>query len=444
MKEVGVPVVRVRSTDGRSGFGRSRFGGRGFGRRGVGHRLAVGLVAALVGIAVLAGCSDSPRQPNPTQIGVPYAVDTSGQGPGSLRAAETMPLLDRRVTAQASTTLRVQYESTDGRTGASTKVWAAIFVPAATRPASGWQVIVLAHGTSGLLGECGVTLQESLGDLAVTAAAWLQQGYVVVVPDYQGLGIVGGTEPTHPYLDARTEGMNVIDGVRAARALVPGISTTWAALGGSQGGQAVWAANTLSATYGKGLDLRGTASLSPAADVSGLVGLAQRKALTTDQYGLYTWLILALQHENPGFDISRYVRGAAQQRWDVLAQCLPGRSAERAQVLRSLSPADLVPATDADADALTALLARRSVPDQRAAAPMLVVYGGRDQLVNWRWTAAAIAAACSRGDTLQSQFQPTADHGGVNGDSVVGWIINRFNDEQAFSTCGARTGSDQP
>ncbi|WP_020172225.1 lipase family protein [Gordonia polyisoprenivorans] len=410
------------------------------------RRLAGWWLAILVIVAVVAtGCSSNP-DPAPTDSGDPgvaYDVNTSGTGPGALRAAQTMPYLDRRVTAQASTALRIRYASTDGRTGAPTTVWGAVFVPSSARPADGWDTVVLAHGTTGLLGECGVTLDPTLGDLAATAAAWLEQGYVVVVPEYQGLGYPGSSDPTHPYLDARTEGMNVIDGVRAARALVPGVSTRWAALGGSQGGQAVWAANTLAGTYGAGLDLRGTASLSPAAQFSGLVDLATRRQLTLDQYGLYTWLILAVQQENPGFDLGKYVRGAAKSHWDELAQCLPVHAQARASILRSLSPDDLTPDSPADAAALTALLARRAVPDQRPAAPMLVLYGGRDQLIDSRWTAAAIGSACANGATLQSQFQPDADHGGVAGDSVVGWILNRFDDEPAFSTCGTAPGSEQ-
>ncbi|MGV9669284.1 lipase family protein [Gordonia sp. NPDC003504] len=399
-------------------------------------------ILLLIGVATT-GCSNAEGDSPPADAGVPYSVDTSGSGPGALRSAETMPFVDRRVTAQASTVLRVKYESTDGRTNEPTQVWGAFLVPASPRPADGWQTVVLAHGTVGLLGECGATLSPALGDLAATAAAWLGQGYLVVVPDYQGLGFPGGTEPTHPYLDARTEAMNVIDGVRAARRLVPGVSPRWAALGGSQGGQAVWAANTLAADYGKGLELRGTASLSPAAQFAGIVDLAQRKQLTTDQYGLYTWLLLAVQQENPGFDVTHYVRGAAKDRWHDLAQCLPVYAQTRADVLRSLSPDDLTPDSDAAAAELKALLARRAVPDERAGAPMLVLYGGRDQLIAPQWTAAALATACANGDTVMSQFQPTADHGGVNGDIVVGWIINRFDDEPALSTCASEPRSEQ-
>ena len=63
--------------------------------------------------------------------------------------------------------------------------------------------------------------------------------------------------------------------------------------------------------HGKGIDLDGTVSLSPATDVSGLVGLAQRRALSPDQRGLYTWLIRSLQQQDPGFDHLSTISGAA-------------------------------------------------------------------------------------------------------------------------------------
>ncbi len=102
--------------------------------------------------------------------------------------------------------------------------------------------------------------------------ALLSLGYILVVPDYQGLGTDTGY---HPYLDATTEGYNMIDAARATRKLLPNASDKWVAFGVSQGGQASWAANELNATYSSpDLNLVGSVSVSPAADIAGLADLA--------------------------------------------------------------------------------------------------------------------------------------------------------------------------
>ena len=53
----------------------------------------------------------------------------------------------------------------------------------------------------------------------------------------------------HPYLDSRTAGLNIIDSVRALRAAFSDVSARWVALGGSQGGGAVWSADEQVASY---------------------------------------------------------------------------------------------------------------------------------------------------------------------------------------------------
>lgn len=406
------------------------------GRRSSGRiRMTSVLVAAVIAVA---GCSsDADEQATPTTGagGVEYRVNTDGAGPGALRAAETMPLLDRRVRANSQLALRVKYVSTDGRTGEETETWGAFFAPKGPAPEGGRPVIVLPHGTSGVLGECGVTLKSDLGDLAVTAASWLQLGYVVVVPDYQGLGDPDEQRPTHPYLDARTSGRNVIDAVRAARYLVPETGTRWGALGGSQGGQAAWAANALAETYGSELDLVGVAALSPAADVSGLADLAASGAMTVEQYGLYNWLLLALNAENSELDLRRFVGPEVVASWDELSQCSASRGAQRAEVLESLSADEFRPTSPEAVTELRELLRERAVPDLPAAAPTIVIYGGKDELIRSEWTAAAVRRSCARGDIVHTEFQPAADHGGIDGRQVVGWLTARFDDEPSYNRC---------
>ena len=56
-------------------------------------------------------------------------------------------------------------------------------------------------------------------------------GYAVVVSDYAGLG----TSFPYAALDLRSNALDVIYSVPAARAAVPGLGTRWVAAGHSQG-----------------------------------------------------------------------------------------------------------------------------------------------------------------------------------------------------------------
>ena len=76
------------------------------------------------------------------------------------------------------------------------------------------------------------SLSPSLLGLSPAVALLVRAGYVVTVPDYQGLGSDHGY---HPYLEPTTAGYNVIDAARAARKLVPEASDRWATVGVSQG-----------------------------------------------------------------------------------------------------------------------------------------------------------------------------------------------------------------
>jgi pimeloyl-ACP methyl ester carboxylesterase len=87
----------------------------------------------------------------------------------------------------------------------------------------------------------------------------LADKYAVALTDYEGFGASG----SHPYLEPRTATFNTIDAVRAMRAISPTVSTRWMAVGYSQGGQAVWAADELNSYYGNDLQLQGTVALAP-------------------------------------------------------------------------------------------------------------------------------------------------------------------------------------
>lgn len=397
-------------------------------------RVAALVLVLLATVSSLVACTQSSPPPPPSATsGVPISGDFSGSGPGTLRSADSLPTVDRRLTRLTSTAARITYESTSGVDGSTELVSGTVFAPVGPAPAGGWPIVAYGHGTTGVQHECAPSLSPSLLGNADAVGILVNRGYVVVMPDYQGLGL---DDTYHPYLDAETVGHNMIDGVRAARKLVPGTSTRWVAIGSSQGGQAAWAANELSARDAAGLDLLGTASLAPVSDVSGFADKAAAGTLTQQQLAIFPWILWAQQKMHPEMDLDDYRRGVAERRWDVLTACQGELAEQRTAVVKQLTADDLRPATPAATAALRDDLQKMALPFGRAAAPMLVVHGAKDQLVDSAWTDDAVGDACRRGDTVETYTLPEAGHDDIDGSVAVAWIQARFQGTPALNTCG--------
>ena len=226
------------------------------------------LSAAL--LMVLPGCSRSeseaaisassdPRSALPLPTITPEVRDERGMIVSSVTDLNLSPPL----IGAGATQYTVVYRSVSGIDGTQRDVSGKIFVPPGTPPSGGWPVIAYGHGTTGITNDCGPSGYPDLLGSDLVVASLLKLGFVVSLTDYEGLGHSG----LHPFLEPRTAAFNMIDSVRAARELVPDVSTRWLAVGVSQGGQASWAANELAGEYGDGLQLFGSASQTPYADL---------------------------------------------------------------------------------------------------------------------------------------------------------------------------------
>ena len=244
----------------------------------------------------------------------PVAVegaDRSGSGPGSLVSATTTPGLLREAGAYRVSAARVVYRSTSGD-GQPTVVSGAHFVPGGDPPAGGWPVIAYGHGTTGLDEPCAPSLSDTLLGQAAAVIAIVEKGYAVAMADFQGLGMPG----IHPYTDARTAGLNMIDAVRALRATFGSVSTRWGAYGASQGGGAAWAADEQARTYAPELDFVGAVAIAPAADVTGLVSKSQDGTLTEAQVPALPVIVESLARLHPDLNRDDYRRGSAARDWE--------------------------------------------------------------------------------------------------------------------------------
>jgi alpha-beta hydrolase superfamily lysophospholipase len=405
-------------------------------------RAAVLMCSVLAVALGTSGCGkDSPASsPKPTAMpGPELHSDFSGTGPGTLDSANTLSTLDRRLRAVTSIAARVTYTSTSGVDDGWTYVTGTVFAPMGQAPQGGWPVIALGHTTSGIRSDCAPSLSQTLLDLSPVVTVLVKTGYVVTVADYQGLGLAG---TYHPYLDSRTAGYNLIDSVRAARKLVPDTSDRWLALGVSQGGQAAWAANELQRDYGKGLTLVGAVSLAPPLDLTPFADAAAAGQLTTDQKAALQLILAALKNAHPDLNLDNYRHGMVAAKWDVLSGC-DVSDADRSKILDQIPADNLRPSSPDDVAALRAYLEKMSLPQSTTLAPMLVIYGGKDELTPSAWTDRALQKACAMGDVIDIQMQPNAGHD-LDVTTTLAWIASRFKDEPVHNGCAELTDAHQP
>ena len=355
------------------------------------------------------------------------------------------PLEDRdAVLGQA---WRAVYTSVSGVDGGRREVSGAFFVPSGTPPENGWPVISFAHGTTGIGNDCGPSRQPDLMGYAPLIQSFLADKYAVALTDYEGLGESG----SHPYLEPRTVAFNTIDAVRAMRDISATVSARWMAVGYSQGGQAVWAANELNSYYGNDLQLQGSVALAPAANLTGVADLVWSGSLTDDQRARFPMGIVGFARYNPDLDADSFLHGSADWYREQLSRCQPpdsqqstGRQPEKAPVpwrtvvdrLREAN--DVKPDTASDVATLRDALRRVALPQRPLDKPMLVINGEDDTQVLPDWVRSAVSRSCALGARIENLQIPNTGHLDLIpkvADTMERWIADRFAGTPAPSNC---------
>lgn len=371
---------------------------------------------------------ENPAQPPPDAIAT---ADLSGSGPGSLVSAVQMTDFDRTNYGRSIQSARVIYRSTSGDDGSRTEVSGTVFTPLGPPPPGGWPVVSFGHGTLGWQERCGPSLSPTLLGQITAVDGFIKLGYAVAMADYQGLGAPG----IHPYSDAKTAGLNLIDAVRALRHTFDHVSDRWAALGGSQGGGAAWAADEQASVYAPELKLVGAVGFSPAADVSGLVDKAVAGKLTEDQGPVLQGILYSLARLHPDLDLDDYRHGAATRYWDVLSSCGGPDVHDRTAAVKKLGPSDFTPSTPETADRLRDLLSRWALPQRRLSAPLYVEFGTEDTFIDPPWTLAAIKRACALGGVVNWREDPGVGHGDIDWAEGLAWLHDRFEGKRVVDEC---------
>ncbi len=147
----------------------------------------------------------------------------------------------------------------------TSKATAMVMFPKTPKPENGWRVVVWAHGTTGIGDSCAPSNNAFNERFEILANSLLKEGYVVVAPDYEGLGTSG----IHPYLNLSSAAKSATYAVDAVQEKYgKDLNKSWMSIGQSQGGHASLAIAEFANTNP---DYKGAVATAPASSLGYII-----------------------------------------------------------------------------------------------------------------------------------------------------------------------------
>ena len=355
------------------------------------------------------------------------AVTASAQPSRYLISAQ--PMTDTPPGVQA---WRVQYWTTNG-SGQRFAVTGIVAAPMEAIPPRPRRVIAWTHGAWGVAEKCAPSLSPNFFEYSAGMDA-VRSGYVVVAPDYIGLG-----SPTmHPFLVGPDTANAVLDAVRAAREIpAAAAGGSFAVWGESQGGHAaLWTAMS-ARSYAPDLTLVGTAAAAPPTDLAANLreGSDKNARALLLSFALHSWSTLY------NFPLDGVANRTNQGIINRLAQnnCVAfNKKPKLGTILGILTIARATRNKDiARIEPFGAFARANSVDPARVPGPLLIAQSGKDTIVAPAVTRKFAKAVCRRGTQLR-WIEMTGGHGDSAKDSAqetIGWITARFDGNPPPSDC---------
>ena len=136
---------------------------------------------------------------------------------------------------EGATSIKVMTYNMANVQGKTAEATALVMFPKIAQPKDGYRVVVWEHGTVGVGDSCAPSNNTINPRFKILADTLLAAGYVVIAPDYEGLG----TRGMHPYLNLGSEAKSAIAAVKAAKDHYGNqLNSSWMSIGQSQGGHA--------------------------------------------------------------------------------------------------------------------------------------------------------------------------------------------------------------
>ncbi len=308
-----------------------------------------------------------------------------------------------------------------------------VIAPRAVAPARPRRVIAWTHGAWGVAEKCAPSLSPNF--FAATAAIEaVREGYIVVAPDYPGLGSIN----QHPFLVGPDTARSVLDAVRAVRKMAGmEAGSDFAVWGESQGGHAaLWTASEAK-SYAPELNVVGTAAAAPPTDLAANLreGSDKNARALLLSFALHSWSTLY------GFSMDDIASRANQGIISRLAlnNCVSlDKKPKLGTILGIVTVARATRQKDIATIEPWGSFARANSADAaRVPGPLLIAQSRKDTIVAPSVTRKFAKAACRRGTEIH-WIDMSGDHGNSARESAVAtlaWIDARFNGTTPPNDC---------
>ncbi|KAL4747087.1 hypothetical protein BDW72DRAFT_197086 [Aspergillus terricola var. indicus] len=330
-----------------------------------------------------------------------------------------------------------------------------------------YRVVVWAHGTSGFTPQCAPSNNKGLQYNWEAPFALAQQGYVVIAPDYAGLGskIPAGFMYNAGILHAA----DVSTAVQAVRknfnphdsSLT--VTTEWMVIGHGEGGLTAWRTaereakadprktNIANFTNITDTGVRagapaggfiGAVAISPTMELMSLVPPAIEKGHGGPLQMFIMFMLRSIARLFPSLDPSKYMTRELIDRIDLSTSGL-GCLNTAIPLFTNLSLADTYLLNTTFTSAPEVLAWEEKYAGKGSAAlggPMLVLHGENDSIIPWLHVEEVVAAQCNAFPRSQIMYSvlPGLDHDGalVATHSVwLNWIHDRFEGRYVGHVC---------
>ena len=316
---------------------------------------------------------------------------------------------------------RILYHSRSPN-GEDVPVSGVVLLPDGTPPAAGWPVIAWAHDFTGSAQQCAPSLLKNLNE-GPLLSMYVGLGYAVVASDYAGLG----TKVPHAALDTRSNAVDVINAVSAARAALPQLGSKWVAAGYAQGSLVAVGVAEAESEFGDPNYL-GAISISGLAEPKeSFEHLAQGPS-----YYMIVFLARGVKTVYSEFRIEEMLADKGIRLYEYVSHACDANSG-------AVPPANEMLKPDWQNNRyVKEFFARNMLGGKPAFGPLLLISGESDTHVSSALAATTVARLCEQRDRVLFVKYPALNASTVLGNSVseqVSWIRARFSGLPAPDNC---------
>lgn len=292
-------------------------------------------------------------------------------------------------------------------------------------------VVLWGHGTSGIHPESGPSHLRDLWQNAQGPTPLVQQGYVVVAPDYAGLGVgknAAGENITHEYLASPAHANDMEYALQAARSAFSFLGPKFMTIGHSQGGGAVWSfAERMHANPIDGY--LGGVAIAP---VTRLLDLPQGSPVKSL---LVAAALPAITSIFPDFNISSLLTPEGSQRFD-LEKKTGGNVHATISLLLTMAGFPILKEGWEQNEYVQRFQKATGTGGKPIKGPLLVIQGDNDANIDVRTTTAAVKTTGSANpkESISYIIYSNITHAPaiwVGQQRYLDWIAKRFNGEPA-------------